>query len=232
MIAWSIGRANDNSVVLNEQNISSYHAVLKQYEGNRLVIEDKDSENGVWVNGRRVESCLVSEENKIEFGSFQFDLDRYFWFYDGVIIGPKDPNDYTHVFPELVEIEKTYEKQVEKINRDTGRNMVYFRILIVFAPVFLILSRNESIKFISQEALLGIAVILGLLATFFYAKAMTTGTLKNRKIKEAHAFFKNKFICPSCSRFLSDNIAFMQLKESYHCPSCKSLIYKKRATKF
>jgi rubredoxin len=232
MIAWSIGRANDNSVVLNEQNISSYHAVLKQYEGNRLVIEDKDSENGVWVNGRRVESCLVSEENKIEFGSFHFKLDRFFWYYEGVIIGPKDPDDYSHIFPDLVSIEKSYEKEVEKINRDTGRNMIYFRILIVFVPVFLILSRNEKIAFLNQEFLLGMAITFGLLATYFYAKAMTAGTKKNRKIKEAHANFKDKFVCPSCSRYLSDNIAFMQLKESYQCPACKVLLFKKKVAKY
>ncbi len=50
----SIGRYEDNTIRLDERNVSRHHArLLKSTDG--IYAEDLDSYNGVWVNGERIE---------------------------------------------------------------------------------------------------------------------------------------------------------------------------------
>src|SRR5918993_8097 len=50
-----IGRARDNDIVLTgaEKGVSRVHAELR-FENGRYVVVDLQSQNGTWVNGRRV----------------------------------------------------------------------------------------------------------------------------------------------------------------------------------
>jgi pSer/pThr/pTyr-binding forkhead associated (FHA) protein len=48
-----IGRSADNDVVIDNSGVSAYHAVIV-HDGNDFYIEDNNSTNGVFVNGRRV----------------------------------------------------------------------------------------------------------------------------------------------------------------------------------
>ena len=49
----TIGRATDNDIVLASPEVSGYHAVIQGDEGS-FVLSDRDSSNGVFVDGKRV----------------------------------------------------------------------------------------------------------------------------------------------------------------------------------
>ena len=49
----TVGRAEDNDIVIQEDGVSRYHARLL-YEGGSLWLQDAGSRNGVFVNGNRV----------------------------------------------------------------------------------------------------------------------------------------------------------------------------------
>lgn len=49
----TIGRHQDNDIMLDNDRVSRYHAEIVR-EGDRLVLVDKKSRNGVWLNGERV----------------------------------------------------------------------------------------------------------------------------------------------------------------------------------
>jgi len=66
-IVVTIGRATDNNLVLSESSVSSHHAVLKMYP-DRIVLEDLNSTNGTYVNGRKVMIASVSRSDQISFG--------------------------------------------------------------------------------------------------------------------------------------------------------------------
>ncbi|MCI0662470.1 MAG: FHA domain-containing protein [Acidobacteria bacterium] len=48
-----IGRNHDNDLVLDNERVSRYHAEIFR-AGDQIKIVDKDSRNGVWVNGRKI----------------------------------------------------------------------------------------------------------------------------------------------------------------------------------
>ncbi len=63
----TIGRAEDNSVILDDEFISAHHAVLR-YDGDWW-IADSGSTNGTWVDGERVEGARqVQSGAMVQFG--------------------------------------------------------------------------------------------------------------------------------------------------------------------
>lgn len=64
----SIGRADDADVRLAKAGVSRQHAVIVPVEGERFRIEDQGSTNGTYVNGQRIESTILQEQDLIAIG--------------------------------------------------------------------------------------------------------------------------------------------------------------------
>src|SRR3954470_11609132 len=65
----SIGRANDNDIVLNDFSVSRRHAYVKR-EKDDWVIYDNQSTNGVRVNDKAVPSAVVQDGDQVLIGTF------------------------------------------------------------------------------------------------------------------------------------------------------------------
>jgi pSer/pThr/pTyr-binding forkhead associated (FHA) protein len=65
----TLGRRPNNDVVLEDLAVSGRHACLI-LEGQQVTIEDLDSTNGTYVNGRSVKKQLLEENDTIEIGHF------------------------------------------------------------------------------------------------------------------------------------------------------------------
>jgi hypothetical protein len=66
-----IGRGSDNEIVLDTKHVSRYHAVLLAGPVNTS-IEDLNSTNGVFVNGKRVTRQVLANGDKVTIGKSQF----------------------------------------------------------------------------------------------------------------------------------------------------------------
>ncbi len=67
----TFGRGDDNDVVLPSDNASRVHAELRA-EGDAVVLEDRGSSNGTWVNGERVTVRQLRPGDEIEIGDEVF----------------------------------------------------------------------------------------------------------------------------------------------------------------
>jgi serine/threonine protein kinase len=72
--ATNVGRASANDLLLNDDNLTSrYHALFKRVDAHVLVF-DKHSNNGVFVNGQRIEAeqdCELVDGDHISIGSYE-----------------------------------------------------------------------------------------------------------------------------------------------------------------
>jgi uncharacterized coiled-coil protein SlyX len=66
-----IGRGSDNEIVLDTKHVSRYHAVLLAGPVNTS-IEDLNSTNGVFVNGKRVSRQILKDGDRVTVGKSQF----------------------------------------------------------------------------------------------------------------------------------------------------------------
>ncbi len=73
----TIGRAEDNDLVLENVRVSRYHSKLEKIN-NHWYLEDLASGNGTFVNGSRIERVPLSKSDLITIGSIPLSLDKIF----------------------------------------------------------------------------------------------------------------------------------------------------------
>ena len=72
--ALRIGRVPDNDVVLSDLNVSRHHAELRKSPTGSYEIVDLGSHNGTFVNGQRVSSQVLTEQDLVSIGNSTFRL--------------------------------------------------------------------------------------------------------------------------------------------------------------
>lgn len=60
----TIGRGTDNDIKIDNAGVSAHHAKIIR-EGEDFVIEDTESRNGIFVNGKRVSRHLLSDGDEV-----------------------------------------------------------------------------------------------------------------------------------------------------------------------
>ena len=71
---YKIGRTADNDIIINESEVSRKHAIITKVNNTEFIIEDLDSANGTFVNGKRVKRKSIRLEDKLVIGGKQIDL--------------------------------------------------------------------------------------------------------------------------------------------------------------
>ena len=64
---YRIGRAIDNSIVIDHTAVSRHHALLENHGGHWL-LTDAGSTNGLWWQGRRVRVLVLRQGDQVRFG--------------------------------------------------------------------------------------------------------------------------------------------------------------------
>ena len=72
-LPFTIGRSRDNNLFLNDPSVSMFHTRLELDPAqNLLVIEDLNSLNGTYVDGKPTIKNYLSDQTKIAFGNVAF----------------------------------------------------------------------------------------------------------------------------------------------------------------
>src|SRR5215216_1518128 len=66
----SLGRRPYNDIVIDNLAVSGEHAVL-QMSGNEVFLEDLNSTNGTYVNGKAVKKQLLQNSDTVEIGKYK-----------------------------------------------------------------------------------------------------------------------------------------------------------------
>jgi pSer/pThr/pTyr-binding forkhead associated (FHA) protein len=64
----TIGRHPDNDIVPKDPAVSNHHALIER-KGEKLIVFDKESTNGTFVNGIKVQSAELHDEDIVRFGN-------------------------------------------------------------------------------------------------------------------------------------------------------------------
>lgn len=64
---YRIGRSADNDISIGNPTVSSHHARIYTYL-NAAYIEDLNSSNGTWINGKRVQKHTIHPGDEIKLG--------------------------------------------------------------------------------------------------------------------------------------------------------------------
>ncbi|MBI1422355.1 MAG: FHA domain-containing protein [Gammaproteobacteria bacterium] len=72
---FSMGRAIDNDLAISDPTVSSYHAKIYTYL-TASYIEDLDSTNGTFIDGKRIKKHVLKPGAVIKLGGYQLQLEE------------------------------------------------------------------------------------------------------------------------------------------------------------
>jgi pSer/pThr/pTyr-binding forkhead associated (FHA) protein len=64
----TIGRHSENDIVVKDRSASRHHAFFER-KGENLIVHDKGSKNGTFVNGKKVQSAQVYHGDLVKVGT-------------------------------------------------------------------------------------------------------------------------------------------------------------------
>jgi hypothetical protein len=70
-----VGRALDNDIVVDDPHVAAHHFEIAA-DGERLLVRDRGSLNGVWLDGRRLDDAPVTPGARLDFGHSHLRLRR------------------------------------------------------------------------------------------------------------------------------------------------------------
>ena len=208
-----IGKATDNDFVIEDAQVSRYHALLVEATPGELLLEDLDSTNGTYVNDGQIIKKRVSAGDKVMFGTIYT-----------VLIGDilRSCNDYSDDFALLKNVYEGYVKEkirIQSSNQFKTRlfQSLPFAFIGVFGIVYSFLGHANPVFFIFSFILAVCAPTLGI---YFGARqaAKIPAQLQNLAGR-----FKIDYVCPKCGAFLGE-IPWESLYNKKQCPvsSCKA----------
>ena len=65
-----IGRQLENDIVLHEEFVSRFHAEIR-FEDGKYVLQDNGSTGGTFVNGRKIDRCVLNSGDLISVATIQ-----------------------------------------------------------------------------------------------------------------------------------------------------------------
>ena len=65
----TIGRHPDNDIVPKDAGVSNHHAIIER-KGEKLIVLDKESKNGTFVNGTKVQSAELNDKDIVKIGNY------------------------------------------------------------------------------------------------------------------------------------------------------------------
>lgn len=90
----SFGRRSDNDIVIDHPTISGHHGILRR-DKDHFVVEDLNSTNGTFINGRRIKNGVLKDRDQIGVAGHILDL----YLDDSVQIAITPPIPSMHTTP-------------------------------------------------------------------------------------------------------------------------------------
>lgn len=72
---FTIGRGVGNELILDDPSMSRKHAKVRRLGGGRVEIEDLNSANGTYINGRKISTAQAGPGDTVRFGEVMFRID-------------------------------------------------------------------------------------------------------------------------------------------------------------
>lgn len=208
-----IGKAGDNDFVINDPQVSRYHALLTQDENHHLFLEDIGSTNGTFVNNLQIVKKYVTSGDKVTFGT------NYTVSVHDIL---KRDNDYSEEFACLKEVYDDYIKEkirIQSNNQFKTRlfQSLPFAVIGVVGIVLGFMGHTNKGFFIFSFILAVCAPTIGI---YFGARQAAKIPAQLQLLANQ---FKIDYVCPKCGTFLGE-IPWESLRNKKQCPisSCRA----------
>ncbi len=196
-----IGRGNDNHLVIKFPNVSTRHCSIRTFADGGMVIEDLESSNGTFVNGKRIRQCQLKPGDELSLAGFTVDVKII------ISLFSQQPLKTGINYEELRKQEQMYQKFAELKGIYEQYQKDKRRII-----------KSNTLKSTGVRA--GLSVIPFVGSALGILSAGVTGNVQE-KLMELEEDFKKNYICPGCFKFLGAE-PFENMEKRGFCLICKA----------
>jgi len=215
MVPISIGRNQENDIVLHNDKVSGIHARAFNNEKEEIVLEDLESRNGTFVDGRKIKQTVIGKLSKISLGDELID-------YSQISIKLRHKNrDFTEEFYQLKEVYNNFRNDLEQIRKSDEKKNFLIRLAFSLFPLILLIFLNKYIPQNLRILFYTGSPVIFMIITYF--KQLSSKSKK--KIEELSEQFLKEYKCPSCRCSLG-NASWNLLADQKNCFSCKAIWIK------
>jgi len=197
----SIGRSTENQLVIKMPGISSRHCTIRKMPDNSFILEDNDSTNGTFLNGRRIKQALLHPDDEVQLATYPLEVKMILDLCESGSF--KTGVDYEEfrkqelIFSEFSKLQDVYNEYQKK-----KRNIMKY----------------NNLKSTGIRAGLSVIPVVG------SALGILSGTITGNiqaDLMDLEEEFKKVYICPGCFKFLGVE-PFENMKKRGFCLVCKT----------
>ncbi|GAB3709504.1 hypothetical protein GCM10027592_45700 [Spirosoma flavus] len=216
----TIGRAINNTLVVNQPSVSKHHAKITFITDHVVLLEDTDSTFGTSVDGRRIQQTIIGPDSRVLLGLVEeLDYRQILSLRLSNLTPPpppspappkRDPLDFREEFKALEKVQQIYQEAREAIQINNPKQQGRLRAGLALAPL-------AGLAFGPAGMIVG--AVVGCVSQVLAAEFLNP----SQKMIALEKEYKRSYVCPNpdCKRPLG-NTPYIDLKTRKQCPSCKA----------
>lgn len=229
-IEIKIGREVEGQHVLaiprNYNRVSRWHAVIIWHNGT-VIIEDNESSNGTYVNGRRIAKTKIQEGDIVWLGeqeregSYQLDLKKIFESCRNAENAQR--TDYSKEFINIKQAYIDYQHEASELKTKMAKQSQMPRLLAALVPaiiglIILLVSEDITLRILSMS--IG-SVLSGIVGILTLGKNSTANDQISEEITELQIKYQSRYCCPKCGMKYPFTTHWKKLAAEGKCPNPK-----------
>ncbi len=216
------------------KRVSRKHASLIWHNGT-ATIEDNESSNGTFVNGRRIAKAKIQESDVVwlggqgEEGSYQLDLRKVFE--SCCKAENAQRTDYSQEFEDIKQAYIDYQQEVSQLKTNVTKQSQMPKLLATLVPaviglIILLVSEDMTLRIVSMS--IG-SVLSGLVGILTLSKSSTMSDQISEEITELQIKYQPRYCCPKCGMKYPFTTHWRKLEAEGKCPNpkCNAVFVKK-----
>lgn len=223
-----IGREVEGASVIKVpatcKKVSRRHATLFWHNGT-LTIEDSESSNGTYVNGKRIARTNIGEKDSVWLGGtggsdcYQLDIKKLLQSFDET--EKEARTDYSKEFVKIKQAYIDYQEEVAELKKRTTQSTQMPRLLATLVPsviglIFLLVSENMTIRILSMS--IG-SVSSGVVCFLTMGKSSSINDKMNDEIVDLQIKYQKYYCCPKCGMKYPFTTSWKKLEADGKCPN-------------
>lgn len=238
-IGRSVAGAKACQVPAEFTRVSRRHATIHWHDG-QVTIEDNRSTNGTFVNGKRVTSAQIRENDTVCLGGksgesrcYQLDLRRIFLSFPYVtpkhvqeVRSKAQSDDYSKEFEQVKRVYDEYKEELSKLERKGNIRNQLPRVLLSSIPailgiiimVFMFKSGNGYSMIYGFVAMSAGSLISGLMGVLTSGRTLIRQEKFEENKEDLEDKYSREYKCPKCGKEFGLNRKWKELKKNGQCP--------------